>query len=127
MRFTFVFKLSVRVLAAGFVFAALSAPAGAQETAASVPIQVAQAESAGRVGDDRLATLGDLRHMGGRTDAQISELRSEMRDIRGEMQAIREEMGRMFYALLAAMIALFGLPHLPTWWRQLRANGKSAA
>ena len=120
MRFAFVFKLSVRVLAAGFVFIALSAPAGAQETAASVPIQVAQAEGAGRVGGDRLATLGDLRHMGGRTDAQISELR-------GEMQAIREEMGRMFYALLAAMIALFGLPHLPTWWRQFRANGKSAA
>ena len=120
MRFAFVCKLSVRILAAVFAFAALSAPARAQETPAPVPIQVAQAESAARVGDNRLATLGDLRHMGNRTDAQISELR-------GEMQAIREEMGRMFYALLAAMIALFGLPHLPTWWRQLRANGKSGA
>ena len=78
----------------------------------------AQAQNAASaIGDNRPATLGDLRHAQNRTDAQISEVRAEM----------RAAMNQMLYTLLAAMIALFGLPHLPTWWRQLRENGRPAA
>ena len=81
----------------------------------------AQAQTlAPAIGDNRPATLGDLRHAQNRTDAQISEVRAEMHEMRATMN-------QMLYTLLAAMIALFGLPHLPTWWRQLRENGKPAA
>ena len=83
-------------------------------------VRSASAQDEARFGDNRLATLGDIRH----TEAKISELRAEMNEMGRELRAA---MNQMLYTLLAAMVALFGLPHLPSWWGRLRENGKPAA
>ena len=112
-------------VAALVVFCAAGTVRAADESSSSADsVRAAQAQGAANVGDNRPATLGDLRHVQNRMDAQISELRAEFR---AEMRALREDMNQMLYTLLAAMIALFGLTHLPTRWRQLRENGKAAA
>ena len=120
-----------RVVVSIFALAAICTAGAmrADESPPAEPVQIAQArdaeaqtaqpQAAERTGEDRLSTLGDLRHMESRTDAQISGVRAEMR-------ALREDMNEQFYTLLAVMVALFGLPQLPGWLRQLRENGKPA-
>ena len=87
------------------------------------PVQVAQAQNGASSGDDRPATVGDLRHFESRMDERMTRLENRMD---GRMRDLEGRMTQMFTALLAVMIALYGLPQLPSWWGRLRAGGKNA-
>ena len=122
-----------------FVFALVAACATggvwAEDDESVRPVRVAQAQA--QSGDGRQATLGDIRHFESRMnermdrmDARIERMESRMIQQETRLDArigrLEDRMVQMFLALLAVMIALHGLPHLPDWWNRLRANGKSA-
>ena len=121
-----------------FVLVAVCATGTARADDESVrPVQIAQAQSESQSGDGRPATLGDIRHFESRMnermdrmDARIERMESRMIQQETRLDArigrLEDRMVQMFLALLAVMIALHGLPHLPDWWNRLRANGKSA-
>ena len=94
------------------------------------PVQVAQAQNGAPSGDDRPATVGDLRHFESRMDERMTGLENRMDDrmrhLESRMMRMEDRMIQMFTALLAVMIALYGLPQLPSWWGRLRAGGKNA-
>ena len=79
------------------------------------------------VQDDIRTVEGDLRRVDeriGRLETQMDQMRAEMR---AEMREIRQAMREDFRWLLAAIIALLGLPQLPNWVNRLRRNGKEPA
>ena len=73
----------------------------------------------GRMGrlEERISGLEDRM---GKLEEHMGQMRADMREIRG---AMREN----FRWLLAAIIALLGLPHFPGWVNRLRGNGKASA
>ena len=117
--------------------------------AESAPMVVAQLSQGGD--DSRPATQGDIRSMGerigklegrisglegrmGRLEERISgledrmgKLEEHMSQMRADMREIRGAMRENFRWLLAAIIALLGLPHFPGWVNRLRGNGKASA
>ena len=117
--------------------------------AESAPMIVAQLSQGGD--DSRPATQGDIRRMGerigklegrisglegrmGRLEERISgledrmgKLEEHMSQMRADMREIRGAMRENFRWLLAAIIALLGLPHFPGWVNRLRGNGKASA
>ena len=72
---------------------------------------------------NRPASLGDIRQFESRMDERMTRLENRMDD---RMRDLEGRMTQMFTALLAVMIALYGLPQLPSWWGRLRAGGKNA-
>ena len=74
-------------------------------------------ELEGRMGrlEERISGLEDRM---GKLEEHMGQMRADMREIRG---AMREN----FRWLLAAIIALLGLPHFPGWVNRLRGNGKA--
>ena len=100
-----------------FAFCANGVVWAADESAQ--PVQVAQSQDATHLGDNRPATLGDIRHFEARMEDRMN--RTDAR-----IERLEDRMIQMFLALLAVMIALFGFPHLPDWWDRLRAGGKPA-
>ena len=103
---------TLRAIPIIFALIAFCATGGALAEDESPPTRVAQAQEAAPSGDNRPATLGDLRYFESRVDDRMARLEERMVD--------------MFLALLFVMIMLFGLPHIPDWWNRLRANGKPA-
>ena len=104
---------TLRAIPIVFALIAFCATGGALAEDESPPARVAQAQEAAPSGDNRHATLGDIRYFESRVNDRMARLEDRMVD--------------MFLALLFVMVALFGLPHMPDWWNRLRANGKPSA
>ena len=120
-----------------FALLAVCSPAGAQATDESAAESVRpdlSAEVPLRSGDDRQATLGDIRHFDARSNMRMTRMENRMNErmdrmetqFNARMERLEDRMTQMFTALLAVMIALYGLPQLPGWWSRLRASGKTA-
>ena len=92
---------TLRAIPIIFALIAFCATGGALAEDESPPTRVAQAQEAAPSGDNRPATLGDLRYFESRVDDRMARLEERMVD--------------MFLALLFVMIMLFGLPHIPDW------------
>ena len=94
-------KLRRAICCAAAAVVLLFAPsATAQTEGESTPVRAEE-----RVGDSRLATLGDLRHL-------ENEMRAELREIHATIRW-----------LLIALIAVLGLPQLSAWWDRRRGGG----
>ena len=102
-----------------FLVVALVAPFDEAAAQDGSPSAVVQSQS----GDNRPATLGDIHRLDARLTERFNHMENRM-DL--QILELRREMNQMFYALLAAMVALFGLPHLPAWWNRMRGNGDGA-
>ena len=127
--------------------------ARAQENAPEAPVVVAQAGGSAVYADDDSdpATKGDLRRLQGdfgRLQAEVGGLRNEvgmvrdnvirldermdaqekeLRHLREEMSAIRDMMHSNFQWLIAAIIAVLGLPQFLSWLGRMRGSGRSVA
>ena len=143
------FGLALAVFSAGGV---ARAEARAEESPPAGSPVVAQtqapAQAPARSGDDRQATLGDIRESEARINARIDGLEvrmgrmemrmtrmearldgqeRELRELREDLRQIRDMMQTHFQWLMAAIIAVLGLPQFFGWMTRMRASGKSAA
>ena len=83
-----------RTILTVFALVAVFAPGVARADESARPVQVAQAQNGAQPGDNRPATLGDIRHMEARSDAQISELRTDVNAQISELRADMNAQGR---------------------------------
>ena len=124
---------------AAFAFFCAGGVARAQEEAPSPPVVVAQAggNSAAYSDDSDPATKGDFRRLRDevkvvrdnviRLDERMDAQERELRYLREEMSAIRDMMHSNFQWLMAAIIAVLGLPQFLSWLGRMRGNGRSVA
>ena len=123
---------------AAFAFFCAGGVARAQEEAPSSPVVVAQAGGAATYFDDsEPATKGDFRRLRDevkvvrdnviRLDERMDAQERELRYLREEMSAIRDMMHSNFQWLMAAIIAVLGLPQFLSWLGRMRGSGRSVA
>ena len=124
---------------AAFAFFCAIGVARAQEEAPSAPVVVAQAGggAATYFDDSEPATKGDFRRLRDevkvvrdnviRLDERMDAQERELRYLREEMSAIRDMMHSNFQWLMAAIIAVLGLPQFLSWLGRMRGNGRSVA
>ena len=107
-----------RPVALMVVLAAACAVAGARAEeesplSAEAVRPVAAAEVPLRSGDNRPATLGDIRHLENRVDSQISELRAQNQALYAQNQAFHQSLNNALLAIVGIfatmMVALLGL------------------
>ena len=137
------FAFALAIFSAGGVARAEESPPAGSPVVAQAQ---APAQAPARSGDDdRQATLGDLRESEARINARIDGLESrmngrmirmearldgqerELRELREDLRQIRDMMQTHFQWLMAAIIAVLGLPQFFGWMTRMRASGKSAA
>ena len=140
------FGLALAIFSAGGVARAEESPPAGSPVVAQAQ---APAQSPARSGDDdRQATLGDIRESEARINARIDGLEvrmgrmemrmtrmearldgqeRELRELREDLRQIRDMMQTHFQWLMAAIIAVLGLPQFFGWMTRMRASGKSAA
>ena len=132
------FGLALAIFSAGGVARAEESPPAGSPVVAQAQ---APAQAPARSGDDdRQATLGDLRESEARINARIDGLESrmngrmirmearldgqerELRELREDLRQIRDMMQTHFQWLMAAIIAVLGLPQFFGWMTRMRAN-----
>ena len=108
---------TLRAIPIVFALIAFCATGGALAEDESPPARIAQAQESSPSGDDRPATLGDIRALRSETQALGRELRAEMhemgRELRTQIQAINDTLHMAFLGvagiLATGVVALVGL------------------